>query len=73
MTKGMLSAFVEAEKSEKYWQYKMHHVYFQVLGITYSVVQILRKTISDGIQQIPSWPVSTFLIPLAVILFNVSL
>lgn len=51
----------------------MPHVCFQVLAITYSVVQILRKTISDGIHQIPNWPVSTFFIPLVVILFNGSL
>lgn len=34
--------------------------FFQVLGITYSVVQILRKIVSEGIQQIPNWPVSAF-------------
>lgn len=34
--------------------------FFQVSGITYSVVQILRKIVSEGIQQIPNWPVSEF-------------
>lgn len=70
VAKGMWVLLLKQRKLENTENAKYIMFIFQVLGITYSVVQILRKTISDGIQQIPNWPVSTFFIPL---LYNGSL
>lgn len=67
-----MSSFVEGKNTGKYWKCKINNIYFQLLGITYSEVQILRKIISEGIQQIPNWPVSAFFL-LVQLLYNVSL